>query len=62
MILDNNTGFKDIGYTLIHEHLTIDLSRLKEDDDAKLDDVDSLIEDLKELKKSGIDTIVLSTR
>ncbi|MDI3501006.1 MAG: hypothetical protein PWP22_777, partial [Thermoanaerobacter sp.] len=21
MILDNNTGFKDIGYTLIHEHL-----------------------------------------
>jgi len=58
MILDNNTGFKDIGYTLIHEHLTIDLSRLKEDDDAKLDDVDSLIEDLKELKKSGIDTIV----
>ncbi|TCO56301.1 phosphotriesterase family protein [Caldanaerobacter subterraneus] len=58
MILDNSTGFKDIGYTLIHEHLTIDLSRLKEDDDAKLDDVDSLIEDLKELKKSGIDTIV----
>lgn len=58
MILDNSTGFKDIGYTLIHEHLTINLSRLKEDDDAKLDDVDSLIEDLKELKKSGIDTIV----
>ena len=45
------------GRTLMHEHLTIDLSA-KKNQDANLNDDTAMKEDLSELKKSGIDTIV----
>lgn len=46
-----------LGRVLMHEHLTIDLSRAK-DADANLDDDKAMIEDLKMLKTVGIHTII----
>ncbi|NLZ52168.1 MAG: phosphotriesterase-related protein [Thermoanaerobacteraceae bacterium] len=45
------------GRTLMHEHLTINLSKEKDDADANLSDDEAMIEDLKALKAAGIDTI-----
>lgn len=47
----------ELGRVLMHEHLTIDLSKEKDDDDANLSDDEAMIEDLKALKAAGIDTI-----
>ncbi len=47
-----------LGKTYIHEHLKIDLSCQKRDSDAKFDDIDSVIEEMKLLRGKGIDTIV----
>ncbi|WP_434579263.1 phosphotriesterase family protein [Thermoanaerobacterium thermosaccharolyticum] len=58
MILDNKSKFKNMGNTLIHEHLTVDLSKVKGDNDTNLDDVNAMIDDLKELKNNGINTII----
>ena len=49
---------ENLGKTYIHEHLKIDLSSQKKDLDAKFDDIDSVIEEMKALKAKGIDTIV----
>ena len=48
----------ELGRTYIHEHLSIDLSHIKKDDDAKLNDIEGIVNELKELKKSGIDSMV----
>ncbi|MTI54332.1 phosphotriesterase family protein [Geosporobacter ferrireducens] len=49
---------EDLGKTYIHEHLKIDLSAQKKDQDAKFDDIDAVIGEMKTLKGKGIDTIV----
>ncbi|MDR2772364.1 MAG: TatD family hydrolase [Elusimicrobiota bacterium] len=46
------------GYTLMHEHITIDLSKVKNDDDACLDCYDQTLAELKELKQSGVGNIL----
>lgn len=48
----------NLGRIYIHEHLKIDLSHQKKDLDTRFDDIDSVIEEMKGLKKKGIDTIV----
>lgn len=49
---------KELGRTYIHEHLIIDLSEQKEDPDARLDDTEAVIGEMKVLKSKGVDTIV----
>lgn len=46
-----------LGKTLMHEHLTLDISKNK-GDDARLDDDKSMLENLRNLKELGINTIV----
>lgn len=46
------------GITYIHEHVYIDLSGVKQDTDTHLNDKDSMIEELKELKSKGVENIV----
>ena len=45
------------GYTLMHEHVTIDLSKLK-NEDAKLDAFDLTVEEFKDLYNFGVRNIV----
>mgnify|MGYP000851911111 FL=1 len=47
----------NLGRTLMHEHLTINLSKEKDDADANLNDDEAMIEELKALKAAGVDTI-----
>lgn len=47
-----------LGKTFIHEHLRIDLSSHKKDNDTNFDDIDSVIDEMKMLKNRGIDAIV----
>ena len=42
------------GYTLMHEHIFIDLSGVKKLDDCRLDCKDETIEEFKELYKNGV--------
>lgn len=58
MTLDNKDKLKGMGNTLVHEHLTVNLSDIKKDDDANLDDDNAMIDDLKELKNNNINTII----
>lgn len=46
------------GYTLMHEHIYIDLSKFKNNLDCKLDLKDSMIEEMKEIYKKGVRNIV----
>lgn len=46
-----------MGITMYHEHLTIDLSRQKSDSDAKLTG-DLLLKDLSRIKEFGVKTII----
>ncbi|MDR2860899.1 MAG: TatD family hydrolase [Elusimicrobiota bacterium] len=46
------------GYTLMHEHITIDLSAVKKDPDARLDCFTQTVEELKKLKKAGVSNIL----
>lgn len=46
---------------LPHEHLYIDLSTVKNDPDTKMDNIQQVIDELKELKKFGVSTIVEAT-
>lgn len=46
------------GYTLMHEHMTIDLSAVKQDEDCHLDCFDETVKELKELYKYGVRNIV----
>lgn len=45
------------GYTLMHEHPTIDLSRLK-NDDANFNDVEAVITEFKQLYEYGVRNII----
>jgi len=47
---------KEITYS--HEHMTLDLSKVKNDKDCKLDVIDETIKELKELKSKGVENIV----
>ena len=47
-----------LGYTLMHEHLTIDLSKIKKDPDTILDDNNATIAEFKELYKNGVRNIL----
>ncbi|ACI17748.1 MAG TPA: phosphotriesterase-related protein [Coprothermobacter proteolyticus] len=53
-VLGNITA---LGKTLAHEHLTINLSFNKSDDSNLNDDL-AMLEDLKDLKAAGVDTII----
>lgn len=46
------------GYTLMHEHITIDLSKVKGDDDCVLDCFDETVSELKKLYGFGVRNIV----
>ncbi len=46
---------QDLGKTYIHEHLYLDLSRIKNDDDTRFDDVEAVT---AELRGSGLDSLV----
>lgn len=46
------------GITYAHEHMTIDLSGVKKDEDCKLDIIDETIKELKELKSKGVENII----
>lgn len=46
------------GYTLMHEHITIDLSNIKGDDDCILDCFDETVSELKKLYGFGVRNIV----
>ncbi len=46
---------QDLGRTYIHEHLYLDLSRIKNDDDTRFDDVEAVT---AELRGSGLDSLV----
>lgn len=43
----------DLGVTMMHEHLFIDLSERKQDPDARLDDVDLACQEVSHLKRAG---------
>jgi phosphotriesterase-related protein len=47
-----------LGKTYMHEHLYLDLSRVKGDPDTHYDATDLVIEEMKQLKAKGISTIV----
>ena len=46
------------GYTLMHEHVTIDLSGVKQDIDCHLDCMEETIQEFKELYQLGVRNIV----
>lgn len=46
------------GITYIHEHMTIDLSEVKESEDCKLDLLNETIEEMKELYALGVRNII----
>ncbi len=47
-----------LGYTLMHEHLSIDLSKIKKDPDTILDNIEATIEEFKELHRNGVRRIL----
>lgn len=55
--LDKQIKAEEMGITMYHEHLTIDLTKQKNDPDARLEGK-ALFEDLKTIKKAGVQTIV----
>lgn len=46
------------GITYAHEHITIDLSGPKKDEDCKLDPMEETIKELRELKSKGVHNII----
>jgi len=46
------------GYTLMHEHTTIDLSKIKNDPDAHLDTFEDTVEEFKKLHDLGVRNIL----
>ena len=46
------------GYTLMHEHITIDLSGIKKDTDCQLDCYAETVEEFKKLYEHGVRTVV----
>lgn len=48
----------DSGYTYCHEHLHIDLSTQKEDEDCKLDQYSFICDEMKSLQKRGVRNII----
>ncbi len=42
------------GYTLMHEHMALDLSGVKNDPDTCYDCVDDIVEEIKELASLGV--------
>lgn len=46
------------GYTLAHEHITIDLSSIKGDDDCFLNCYEETVKEFKELYKNGVRNII----
>ncbi len=56
--IDGSVAGGELGKTYIHEHLGIDLSGQKKDSDAKFDEIEAIIEELKVLRDKGIETIV----
>ena len=46
------------GYTLMHEHITIDLSGVKKDTDCQLDCFEETLKEFQNLYKLGVRTVV----
>lgn len=47
-----------LGYTLAHEHLILDLSHVRNETDSVIDDVDLIVSELEQAKKYGLHSIV----
>ena len=47
-----------MGYTLMHEHIYLDLSKVKNSDDCLLDSFDLMVAEFKQLKSLGVERIV----
>ncbi|KAE9528295.1 phosphotriesterase [Testudinibacter aquarius] len=47
-----------MGYTLMHEHIYLDLSAVKQDDDCLLNAFDLMVAEFKQLKTLGVERIV----
>lgn len=52
--LDKN----ELGYTLGHEHIIIDLTKVRKDIDSKLDDIDLMTKELTLSKKAKVSSII----
>ena len=50
-----------LGNTLCHEHIIIDLSKVRNDNDSKLDNIDDMIYELLLAKKLGVNSILEMT-
>ena len=46
------------GYTLMHEHVTIDLSSVKKDEDCRLDCFEETVKEFKSLYGYGVRNIL----
>ena len=49
---------ESLGFTYAHEHMQINLSKIKGDDDTNFNDVDAVIEEMKVLKSLGVKSII----
>jgi len=47
-----------MGYTMMHEHITINLSKEKKNSDCHVDCYEQTIHEMRELRKKGVTTIV----
>lgn len=47
-----------MGYTLMHEHIYLDLSKVKNSDDCLLNSFDLMVAEFKQLKSLGVERIV----
>ncbi|HCR3325717.1 phosphotriesterase-related protein [Citrobacter freundii] len=54
-------NFDPTGYTWVHEHLHIDLSRFKNNLDCRLDQYDLICQEMKDLRASGVSNIIEMT-
>ncbi|PKM49296.1 MAG: phosphotriesterase-related protein [Firmicutes bacterium HGW-Firmicutes-7] len=53
-----NIDKDQLGYTLAHEHLILDLSHIRNDTDSILDDIELIVSELEQAKATGLHSIV----
>lgn len=49
---------EELGITMCHEHLALDLSKVRGDEDSTFLDRDLIVEELNKMKAYGVETIV----
>lgn len=58
MIQTVNGDVKELGVTMGHEHLAIDLRRVRKDDDSYILDAELIIRELLKAKNLGVDSVI----